>query len=79
MYINGLNGIHIHTIMVAYGCVRTVGGKENLLTKENAWEIYMLPQPQNLMHMFKILHCNGKVAMIILVLSLSVLMYVFKK
>ena len=65
---------------MAYGRVEIVGGWENLLTKDNAKDGNMLPQTQNLMFMFKMIHCNGNGQMMakVLILSLIVLIYVFE-
>ena len=42
-----------------YGCVETVGGLAIFQIKNNAKEFFMLPQTQNQIFMFKMIHCNG--------------------
>ena len=44
----------------AYGCVEIIGGMDFFLTKDIAKDLFMLPQTQNLMFVFKMIHCNGK-------------------
>ena len=63
---------------LAYGCVETVGGMENFLTKDNAKDGGMLPQTQNQIFVFKMIHCNGNMMIVIVILNLIVLIYVFE-
>ena len=53
---------------LAYGCVETVGGMENFLTKDNVKDGGMLPLTQKPMFAFKMIHCNGngQVAMMLI-------------
>ena len=44
---------------MAYRCVEIAGGWEVFLTKDNVKEYGMLPQTQNPMFVFKMIHCNG--------------------
>ena len=43
---------------MVYGCVKTFGRWDNFLTKDSAKEGIMLPQIQNPIFMFKMIHYN---------------------